>query len=45
MEMFDGLKIYGSGNYLEGVTDRDSLFICAVATTETSKIQQLMLNS
>jgi len=38
MEMFDGLKIYGSGDYLEGVTDRDALFICAVATTETSKI-------
>lgn len=36
--MFDGLRIYGSGDYLEGVLDRESLFICAVATTETSRI-------
>ncbi len=37
--MFDGLKIYGSGDFLHEVYDRETLFLCTIATTETSRIE------
>ncbi len=36
--MYDGLNIYGSTEFLGKVVDKKSLFLCAIATTATSRI-------
>ncbi|MCK9151139.1 nicotinate mononucleotide-dependent phosphoribosyltransferase CobT [Methanobacterium alcaliphilum] len=37
--MFDGLNIYGSDEFLKKVNGKNSLFLCTIATTATSRIE------
>lgn len=37
--MYDGLTIYGSTEFLSNVAEKESLFLCTIATTETSRIE------